>query len=153
MVAAAVAVLAGCATEKSGSVGDTLTAKGLEVTVRQVDTDVPVPDRDVTGLSSPSPGMHLVGVEAEVCSEEHGGAIGNYSFSLSGTGGADGELKTPAPNYDNSFGTVRDGCGDGWIVFELPESSEPSEVRFGFQDTGTAMDESENVDAKFSWWV
>lgn len=150
----AAVLLAGCGTtEKSGSAGDTLTAKGLEVTVKQVDTKVPVPESDITGLSTPSAGMKLVGVEAEVCSDEHGGAIGSYSFSLSGTGGAEGELKFPSENYNTAFDTVRDGCGNGWIVFELPESSEPSQVRFGFEDTGNAYDESENVSAKFTWTV
>jgi hypothetical protein len=144
--------LAACGTtEKSGAVGETLTAKGLEVTVKQVDTEVPVPKSDITGLSTPSAGMSLVGVEAEVCSDDHGGAIGSYSFSLEGTDGAEGELKFPSQNYPTPFDTVRDGCGTGWIVFELPETSEPSEVRFGFEDTGNAMDESENVDAKFTW--
>ena len=74
--------LAGCGTtEKSGHVGDELTANGVQVTVQRVTTNVPVPANDITGLSAPSPGKSLAGVLAKVCSN-HGGAIGSYDFGL-----------------------------------------------------------------------
>jgi hypothetical protein len=144
--------VAGCGTtERSGDVGDTLTAKGLEATVEQVDTHVPVPASDVTGLSQPTPGSKLVGARVHVCSD-HGGAIGAFDFGLQ-TSSGDGRLKYPERNYDDSFETVRDGCGDGWVVFEIPESADPERVTFGFEDTGTAQRPQTAVDAKFSWAV
>src|SRR4051794_14171777 len=49
---------AGCgSTEKSGRVGDTLSAKGLQSTVEQVDTRVPVPESDLTGPLTTCPGV------------------------------------------------------------------------------------------------
>ncbi len=147
------AVLAsGCGTtEKSGSVGDELSAKGLKVAVRRVDTSVPTPARDITGLSVPAPGHSLVGVRVHVCSD-HGGAIGQFDFGLKANGGS-ARLKFPAMNYPNFFETVRTGCGDGWIVFEVTRGARPDRVTFGFQDTGSYRHEQNQVKAKFSWRV
>ena len=56
VIIAALAVTAGCGTtESSGKVGDTLSAKGLEVTVQEVDKSVPEPKIDVTGLRARRP--------------------------------------------------------------------------------------------------
>ena len=149
----AIAAAAGCGTtEESGSVGDTLEAKGLRVTVEAIDTSVPAPKADVTGLSQPTPGSTLVGVRARVCNG-HGGAIGGFDFGLETSDGAEGRLRHPQRSYPKSLDTVRDGCGGGWVVFEIPEHSRPERVSFGFEDTGTAMDQSENVDARFSWSI
>jgi hypothetical protein len=142
----------GCGTtERSGGVGDTLTAKGLEATVEQVDTNVPVPESDVTGLSQPAPGAKLVGTRVRVCSD-HGGAIGAYAFGLDASSG-DATLKYPERNYDDPFETVREGCGDGWVVFEIPEPAQPERVTFGFEDTGSFREPQTEVDAKFSWSI
>jgi len=144
--------VAGCGTtEKSGEVGDTLSAKGLQATVQEVDTHVPVPASDVTGLSQPAPGTRLVGAHVKVCSD-HGGAIGAYDFGLEPSSG-DASLKYPERNYADSFETVRDGCGDGWVVFQITQSADPRRVTFGFEDTGTAQHPETEVDAKFSWSV
>ena len=148
-----IAAAAGCGTSKeSGHVGDTLEAKGLRVTVDAVDTSVPVPKADVTGLSLPSPGSSLVGVRTRVCND-HGGAIGGFDFGLETSDGEDGLPKHPQRNYPKSLETVRDGCGGGWVVFEVPRGSRPERISFAFEDTGTAMDQSENVDARFSWSI
>jgi hypothetical protein len=142
---------AGCgSTEKSGQVGDTLSAKGLQATVEQVDTSVPVPESDVTGLSQPAQGSKLVGAQVRVCSD-HGGAIGPYDFGLATGSGDDTTQKYPEQNYDDSFEIVRDGCGDGWVVFEIPQASSPDRVTFGFEDTGTSQHPETQVNAKFSW--
>jgi hypothetical protein len=142
----------GCGTtEKSGDVGDTLTAKGLEATVQRVDTDVPVPASDVTGLSQPAPGTRLLGARVKVCSD-HAGAIGPYDFGVEPSSG-DATLKYPERNYGDSFETVRDGCGDGWVVFQIPQSTRPERVTFGFQDTGSAQHPETEVNAKFAWDV
>jgi hypothetical protein len=151
-LAIAAAVTGGCGTtEKSGQVGDTLSAKGLEATVQEVDTNVPVPASDVTGLSQPAPGSTLVGARVHVCSD-HGGAIGPYDFGLD-TSSGDARLKYPERNYDASFETVRDDCGEGWVVFEIPQASRPDRVTFGFEDTGTSQHPETQVNAKFSWTV
>jgi hypothetical protein len=144
--------LTGCGTtEESGAVGDELSAKGLQATVEQVDAKAPVPESDVTGLSQPSPGSKLVGARVKVCSD-HGGAIGPFDFGLDASSG-EAKLKYPERNYDDSFETVRDGCGDGWVVFEIPQSSQPEKVTFGFEDTGTSHQPETQVDARFSWEV
>lgn len=150
---AALAAGAGCGTtEESGRIGDTLSAKGLRVTIERVDTSVPVTEGDVTGLSRPTPGAKLVGALVRVCSE-HGGAIGPYDFGVETTSGDRGELKYPQRSYRRSFESVRDRCGGGWVVFEIPRRSDPGSVSFAFEDTGTARDRSNEVDARFSWTV
>lgn len=133
--------------------GDTLTAKGIQVTVERVDRSVPVPQNDVTGTSQPSPGTKLVGVLAKVCSN-HGGAIGSYDFGLDPDSGS-ATQKYVENNYSNGFDTVRSGCGSGWLVFEIPRSSAPDRVTFGFEDTGSAEPGggANQVDARFSWSV
>jgi len=147
--------LAGCSatgrTEKSGDVGEVLEAKGLQANVKRVDTHVPVPANDITGLSTPTPGKKLVGAFVTVCSN-HPGAIGSFDFGLESSEG-DGTQKFPQMNYAKGFDTVRADCGDGWVVFEIPTGAHPEKVTFDFQDTGTSMDESNNVDAHFSWAI
>jgi hypothetical protein len=144
---------AGCGTtEESGNVGDTLSANGLQATVEEVDTQVPIPESDVTGLSQPTPGSKLVGTRVRVCTN-HGGAIGSYDFGVETTSGDNGTLKFPEQNYDDGFDTVRDGCGGGWVVFEIPRSSAPGKVTFGFEDTGSYRHEQSQVNAKFSWAI
>jgi hypothetical protein len=152
LMAALVPVAAACGkTERSGSVGETLSAKGLKVTLYEVDTTVPRPERDITGLSQPAPGFELVGARVGVCSN-HGGATGPYDFGLRGDHG-DGRLKFPERNYPDAFESLRDGCGKGWVVFELPRGSRPERVTYGFDDTGSYRREHTRVSARFSWKV
>jgi hypothetical protein len=150
---AAAAIGAGCGTtEEAGKVGDTLSAKGLEVTVKDVDTSVPVNEGDITGLSQPSAESEFVGTRVKVCSD-HGGAIGPYDFGVETTDGEQGTLKFPQRNYAKGFESRREGCGGGWVVFEIPSGSKPETVKFGFEDTGTAREYQDIVDAEFSWSV
>ena len=152
-LAAIAALGAGCGTtSESGKVGDTLEAKGLEVTVEDVDTAVPVNEGDITGLSQPSPGMELVGTRVRVCSD-HGGAIGPWDFGVETRDGDEGKLKFPQRNYAQEFDSRRQGCGGGWIVFEIPSGSKPDRAKFGFEDTGSAREYQDIVDAEFSWSV
>ena len=152
LLALALVPAMGCGkTEESGEIGEVLSAEGLQVSVEKVDTRVPVPANDITGLSTPSPGSKLVGVLARVCSD-HGGAIGAYDFGLESSEG-DGRLKFPQMNYREDFEVPRGDCGGGWIVFEIPTGAAPEKVTFAFQDTGTARDGSNEVDADFSWSV
>jgi hypothetical protein len=154
--AAVAAALAGCAgigvTERSGSVGDELTAKGLKVTVKRLDPHVPVPESDLSGLSSPRPGHELVGARVRVCSD-HGGAIGTYDFGVETTAG-EGRVKFPALNYHDRFESLRDGCDSGWLVLEVPRDSRVAKITFRFEDTGSAQPgDNSDVDARFSWKV
>ena len=145
--------LAGCGTtERSGDVGDTLEANGIEATVEEVDTSVAVPENDITGLSQPAPGSKLVGVKVNVCSD-HGGAIGPYDFGIETSSGGEAKLKFPQRNYEKSFDSLRDDCGDGWVVFEIPDGDQPERVTFGFVDSGQAGPQGagDEVDARFSW--
>ena len=143
-------VAAGCGdVERSGAVGDRLSGGGLEATLEKVDREVPVPESDVTGLSVPRAGSRLIGVRVRVCSD-HGGAIGQYDFSME-TDRGNARLKFPSMNYDEPFEPVRDDCGSGWVVFEVPKGSTPTKLRFGFEDTGTSRQPQTQVDARFSW--
>ena len=151
-----VLTLAGCAgigvTERSGSVGDELTAKGLQVTVRKLDRHVPVPESDLSGLSSPRAGSKLIGARVRVCSN-HGGAIGTYDFGVE-TSAGEGRVKFPALNYDDRFESLRDGCDSGWVVIEIPRESRLEKITFRFEDTGSNQPSSnDQVDARFSWKV
>ncbi len=123
------------------------------MTVEKVDRSVPVPANDVTGLAAPSPGSTLVGLLAKACSN-HGGAIGSFDFGLDLDSGS-ATQKYVQHNYPQGFDTVRDGCGSGWIVFEIPKSSRPEKVTFGFEDTGSAQPGggAQQVNARFSWAV
>ena len=148
-LALALALAACGTTEKSGSVGDTLEANGLEVTVQRVDRRAPRPDSDITGLSVPAPGQDLIGVRVRVCSD-HGGAIGAFDCGVE-TSRGDGELQNAARNYRKRFDPLRDGCGGGWIVFEVPGDAKPERVTFDFEDTGSTRNEQDRVHAKFAW--
>jgi hypothetical protein len=143
--------IGGGETKRTGSVGDELTADDLEVTVLRVDRKTPVPEKDITGLSLPGDGMKLVGVLVKVCSG-YGAAIGQFNFELESTAG-DGRPKYTANNYRRSFETVRDECGSGWIVYEIPSESRPSKVRFAFDDSGPVRTGGDNLEARFEWEV
>jgi hypothetical protein len=151
-LALAVLALAGCgAEEKSGSLGDELSAEKVKVTVEKVDRRVPQPKRDITGLSLPSDGYRLVGVRVNVCSG-YAAAIGNFSFSLESSDG-DARPKHTARNYGSMFRGVRDDCERGWLVYEIPEEARPTKVRFKFDETGNSREQSDNVEARFEWDV
>ena len=155
-LAACAAALAGCAgigvTERSGSLGDELTARGVKVTVKKLDRHVPVPQDDLSGLSSPRSGQRLIGARVRVCSD-HGGAIGTYDFGVETSAGT-GRVKFPALNYDDRFESLRNGCDSGWLVLEVPLESRLEKVTFKFEDTGSAQPGSnDQVDARFAWNV
>jgi hypothetical protein len=153
LLAALAAIASGCgSSEESGDVGDVLEAKGLQVSVKRVDTGVPVPANDITGLSTPTPGSKLVGALVAVCSD-HGGAIGPYDFGVETDSGDNGRLKFPQMNYTKGFDSLRADCGGGWVVFEVPAGSTPDRITFGFEDTGSRYNQQSQVDAKFSWAV
>ena len=53
--------------------------------------------------------------------------------------------------YGNSFDSLRNGCGGGWVVFEIPASGKAERVTFGFEDTGSTSQPQTQVSARFSW--
>jgi hypothetical protein len=137
--------------KRTGSVGDEHSAGRIEVTVERIDRETRVPKGDITGLSVPRSGYRLVGVLVNVCTD-YGSAIGQYDFKLETSDGP-GRLKFPANNYREDFSTVRDGCKRGWIVYEIPRGSSPTEVRFAFDDSGSNRNTRDNLEARFEWKV
>ncbi|HEX8053629.1 MAG TPA: hypothetical protein VF517_11620 [Thermoleophilaceae bacterium] len=138
-------------TRKTGSVGDKLEAKRIEVTVEKVDRRTPVPRSDITGLSLPSSGHRLVGVLVNVCND-YGAVVGQFDFELE-TSTGEATPKYTARNYRESFQSVRDDCERGWIVFEIPEESRPTKVEFAFDESGTNRNTQDNLTARFEWKV
>jgi hypothetical protein len=136
-------------TRKTGSVGDKLEAKRIEVTVERVDRRTPVPRSDVTGLSLPSSGHRLVGVLVNVCND-YGAVAQQADFALD-TSAGEGRPKYTARNYRDRFDPVRDDCERGWIVYEIPEESRPTKVRFAFDESGTNRNTQDNLTARFEW--
>lgn len=80
----------------------------------------------------------------------YGAAIGQYDFALETSAGA-ARPKFPAKNYDRSFGTIRDECGRGWIVYEIPTDSRPTKVKFAFDESGSNRSTRDNLSARFEW--
>ncbi|MFL5830229.1 MAG: hypothetical protein ACJ76X_09960 [Solirubrobacteraceae bacterium] len=157
LVAAGAVALLGCGTtSKSGHVGDGLSAGGVQVTIERIDRRPPVPSDDVSGLSTPAPGDRLIGARVKVCSKV-GAAIGTYDFSLTLADGGQAQVKFPAQNYPDGFDVVRTGCGRGWIVFEYPRPTRPSEIHFKFDDTGDSAGAGnpggsrQETHERFSW--
>lgn len=138
-------------TRESGAVGDKLTADDLEVTVERIDRETRVPDSDITGLSVPGDGYRLVGMLVNVCSD-HGSAIGPWHFKLE-TSAGEGRPKYTANNYRRSFDSLREGCKRGWIVYEIPRESSPTEASFAFDHSGRRSDGRDNLSARFEWKV
>jgi hypothetical protein len=136
--AAAALALAACGTTtRSGKVGETFSGGGLKVTVERVDLHTPVPAGDLSGLSTPAPGNRLIGALVQVCNND-GPAVGQDSFWIGLAGGGHGSLKFPTTNYADSFGFVDSGCASGWVVFQIPLGSTPTQVHFGFDDSGNS---------------
>lgn len=156
-VAALLAVIpSGCGTdEKSGAVGDRLSVDHVSVTLQKVDTTVPVPERDVTGLTRPAPGNTLFGARVRVCTSGVG-AVVPTSFGVDLQGGGHGRLKYPERNYPHGYDAVRDGCGSGWLVFDVPQGSTVDRLTFAFVNTGSSnhrMSGQDEVDVRFTWAV
>jgi len=156
-LAAALAVTtSGCGTdEKSGKVGDRLAVDHVSVTLQRIDTTVPVPEKDVTGLSRPMPGGTLFGARVKVCADDVG-AVVPTSFGLRLEGGGAGRLKYPERNVPHGYDAVRDGCGSGWLVFDVPPGGRPAKLTFSFVNTGSSNHlggGQDEVDVHFTWEV
>lgn len=147
---------AGCGTtERTGAVGDELTAKATRVTLLAVDRRPPQ-RRDVTGLGAAAPGFRLVGAHVRACTDRDQ-AVGVWQFGVRLAGGASGaRIKYPQTIYADGFDHVRSGCDDGWVVFEVPDGATPSAITFGHDDTGTSgpyrgMGGMPAIHARFTW--
>jgi hypothetical protein len=153
-------LLGGCAvgelggissTKKHGKVGDTLTDGAVRVTLLRVAPRVRPPSDDITGLSTPGPGMRFFGAKVKACGE--GQAIGTFAFRLARDGGGDVEPKFPEHVIPGGFDSVRTGCARGWLVFELPRDSQATQLKFKYDDTGSARPDGKEKHARFTWSV
>jgi hypothetical protein len=151
---AAAMTIAGCGTTTmSGSIGSTLTADGIPVTLQRVDLHPPVPRYDVTGLSRPAKGERLLGARAKVCSSV-GPAIGQWQFTATTSDGGQLHPKYAASNYPNSFDVVRIGCISGWIVFEAPVEITFTGIRFTFDNESSHLvGAPPEAHVRFSWRI
>jgi hypothetical protein len=154
--ALAALALAGCGTTtSSGEVGATFSGGGLKVTVERVDLHTLVPMHDITGLSTPAPGNRLVAARVRVCNN-NGPAVGQDSFGIGLAGGGHGSVKFPTTNYADSFSFVDSGCAVGWVVFEIPLASTPTQVQFRFDDSGSGAPSAPGrpeSHERFSWAI
>ena len=135
--------------------GDTLSDRGLAVTLVRVAREVPRRrGRDLSGLATPAPGTRFVGVDVRACNEDGGPAIGPYSFKLELSGGGEGRLRFPQRVLEDDFETVRTGCERGWIVFEVPHGESAEALRFRFDDTASAApSRRREKHSRFRWDV
>ena len=137
--------MVGCGTdEEKGDVGDELEAGSVRATVTKFSSRVP--------RSRPSAGRQRFGAHVDLC-KDSGQSINAFAFSLSLEEG-DAERVYPQRSYSTSFDSLRDGCEDGWLVWDAPEGSKPRAVRFEYEDTGQGGpggDDGEHV--KFEWAV
>ena len=146
--------LAACGTTThSGKVGETFSGGGLKVTVGRIDLHTPVPAGDLSGLSTPAPGNRLVGAFVRVCNND-GPAVGQDSFGIGLADGGHGSVKFPTTNYADSFSFVDSGCAGGWVVFEIPLASSPTQVHFAFDDSGnSAPGGRPESHERFTWTI
>ena len=138
--------LAGCGTaERKGDVGDELEAGSVEATVTEFASRVPG--------SKPDAGRRYFAARAELCKDSEQ-SINAFAFSLALKGGGDADRVYPQRAYENSFSSLRDGCEDGWLVWNAPAESQPQAVRFKYEDTGQGGpggDDGEKLE--FEWAV
>ena len=144
-LACACVVLAGCGTEeKKGEVGDELEAGSVRAKVTEFSSRVPG--------SRPAQDRQRFGALAQVCKDSEQ-SINAFAFSLSLENG-EAERVYPQRSYPSGFNSLRDGCEDGWLVYDAPAGSKPTAVKFEYEDTGQGGpggDDGEHV--KFEWAV
>jgi hypothetical protein len=138
--------LAACGTkERNGEVGDTLEAGSVKATVTEFSSEVPG--------SKPDAGRRYFGARLEVCKDSEQ-SINAFAFGLSLDGDGEADHVYPQRAYDESFDSLRDGCEEGWLVFNAPADSKPSAVKFKYEDTGQGGpggDDGEKLE--FEWAV
>ncbi len=109
----------------------------------------------VTKFSS-APGRSRSGLHAarlEVC-KDSGQSINAFAFGLALEGGGKAEHVYPQRAYDDGFDALRDGCEEGWLVFDAPAGAKPKAVTFKYEDTGQGGqggDDGEKLE--FEWAV
>ena len=80
-------------------------------------------------------------------------AIKAYDFELARTGGDALHPRLPTRAYSDPFEVVRSGCGEGWMVFELPGSDRAETVGFTYDDTGANRSGRSQKHLRFKWKV
>ena len=145
-LACAMIAMAGCGTEeKKGDVGDRLEAGSVKAAVTDFSSKVPG--------AEPGAGRRSYGARLEVCKDSEQ-SINAFAFALALEGGGEADHVYPQRAYDDGFDSLRDGCEDGWLVYDAPKGSTPRAVKFEYEDTGQGGpggDDGEHV--KFEWAV
>jgi hypothetical protein len=126
--------LAACGTtERHGKVGDAL--KGDHMQAKLLAFVATVPERrlghDVTGLNAPARGMRFAAADVAVCNDTGAAAI-PWRFELRLGDGSSVHPQQPVSVYDNELETVRDGCDDGWVVWQVPAAAKAESVYYEF---------------------
>ena len=104
-------------------------------------------------LKEASPRAGRFGANVELC-KDSGQSVNAFAFSLALEGGGEARRVYPQRTYDDGFGPLRDGCESGWLVYDLPQGSKPSALKFEYEDTGqggAGGDDGEHV--RLEWRV
>jgi hypothetical protein len=156
LLLALAALLAGCATERHGKVGDAL--KNDHMQAKLLEFVPAVPDRrighDVTGLNAPGRGMRFAAADVAVCNDTGAAAI-PWRFELRLADGSSVHPRQPTSVYDDSLETVRDGCDEGWVVWAVPTAAKAKSLYYEFdwshQQTYGSSSSSEGEHDRFFW--
>jgi hypothetical protein len=128
------AALGACGTtEREGAVGDTLSSRTLDATLLAVPTRRP----------------QLFRVRMRLCRDEPGQAVNAFAFTLV----LDDDSELQPQSLLTDFDVVREGCETGWIVYQVAGDAAPDELRFSYDDTGSAQPGDREEHADFTWDV
>lgn len=106
--------LGGCATERTGAVGDTLQAKTVSARLIEVEHE---------GLYS---------VDVGVCNKQDAAIIA-YHFQLVLDDGT--KLHPAFATGSQEFDGTRKGCAQGWIRYDVPKGATPKELDYRYDGT------------------
>jgi hypothetical protein len=132
------AVVAGCVDvgtttiAHNGAVGQTLRGPGgLQLQVVRYLPRVRA-RRDASGLATPRPGTHFAAFLIRMCiATIYLPTIASQNFHLTLSNGAQAPLKFPQTVFADDLDLLGEpGCEHGHIVFQVPQSEQPSSLRF-----------------------
>ncbi|HEY1522354.1 MAG TPA: hypothetical protein VGF70_05015 [Solirubrobacteraceae bacterium] len=154
------ATVSGCIADRTntishtGGVRQTLRGPG-GLQVRLVRYLPRVPARhDVSGLATPTPGMHFVAFLIHMCiATSYLPTIAPQNFALALANGVDATLKFPQSVFAKDLDLLgAAGCERGHIVFEVPHNERPTALRFGLDWSTTDMEGFTNsTKLRFEW--
>jgi hypothetical protein len=156
LVLIAALVLAGCGTtERHGGLGDALKGDHMQAKVlRFVPT---VPERklghDVTGLNAPGAGMRFAAADLALCNDTGAAAL-PWRFELRLDDGSSVHPHQPTSVYADALEPVRDGCDQGWVVWEVPSGAQAKSLYFEFDyshQTANGSSYRDDEHDRFHW--